>query len=61
MLAPHHQPLFDLDSSVQSLISGLTSVGFNDPDFRNSSYMRLNVIMDLISKGIIDENLVLKK
>jgi hypothetical protein len=32
-------------------------MGFNDPDFRNSNYMRLKVLTHLRSKGYLNENL----
>lgn len=60
-LAPNHQPIHDLKSSILGLFEGLDTMKFKDPDFRNSHYMRLHVITDLLSKGIIDSNLYLVK
>lgn len=58
-LAPHHQPKFDLESSIAGLIKGFTDLEFSDADFRNSRLMRLNVINHLIEQGVIDNNLKL--
>ena len=33
-------------------------MGFNDPQFRGSKYMRLEVLKRLREKGLIDGNLV---
>src|SRR5262249_6693763 len=43
-LAPHHQPQVTLRQSIDMLIEGLRRMGFADPDFRNSSYIRLKVL-----------------
>ena len=43
-LAPNHQPLVDLDQSIQNLISGLQRMKFKDTDFRSSDLMRLKVL-----------------
>jgi nucleoside-diphosphate-sugar epimerase len=43
-LAPNHQPLVDLDQSIQNLISGLKRMNFKDVDFRSSDLMRLKVL-----------------
>lgn len=59
-LAPNHQPIRDLKTSIEGLFDGLEQMNFNDKDFRNSFYMRLNVITDLVAKGIIDSELYLK-
>jgi len=58
-LAPNHQPVFTLENSIQGLINGLNSIGFDVKDFRNSKYMRLYVINHLIEHGIIDNELKL--
>ena len=60
-LAPNHQPIYNLTSSIQGLFEGLDAMNYNNPDFRNSHYMRLNVITDLLDQGIIDSNLWLVK
>lgn len=58
-LAPNHQPAYNLETSIQNLINGFEEMEFNDADFRNSKYMRLNVINDLLENGIIDSNLAI--
>jgi nucleoside-diphosphate-sugar epimerase len=55
--APDYQPEVDLPTSIKELQNGLAEMGFNDPDFRNSDYMRLKVLTDLRSKGYLSENL----
>ena len=56
-LAPDYQPEFDLISSIKELKAGLDAMNFNNPDFRNSNFMRLKVLMDLRSKDLLTENL----
>jgi len=46
-LAPNHQPVFDLKTSISDLYKNLTEMGFNDVNFRESNLMRLNVIKHL--------------
>ena len=60
-LAPHHQPVFDLRSTIKNLYLSLTEMDFNDPNFRESGLMRLNVITRLKENGILDSNLVWKR
>ncbi len=50
-LAPHHQPQVTLRRSIDMLSEGLRSMGFADPDFRNSSYIRLKVLEAHIAAG----------
>jgi nucleoside-diphosphate-sugar epimerase len=56
-LAPDHQPRVDLTASIQGLYQGLAAMRFADADFRNSRYMRLNVLRDLREKGLLNEDL----
>ena len=56
-LAPRHQPLVDLNTTIQELWEGLTSLRFKDADFRSSHYMRLKVLDFLREQGALDENL----
>jgi hypothetical protein len=46
-----------LFASIKELKYGLEHMGFNDPDFRNSNYMRLKVLTHLRIKGYLNENL----
>jgi UDP-glucose 4-epimerase len=43
-LAPNHQPLVNLNQSIQNLMAGLKRMNFNDVDFRSSELMRLRVL-----------------
>jgi nucleoside-diphosphate-sugar epimerase len=56
-LAPDFQPDVDLFTSIKELKYGLEEMGFNDPDFRNSNYMRLKALTHLRSKGYLNKNL----
>jgi len=56
-LAPEYQPEMDLISSIKELKNGLEKMGFKDPDFRNSNYMRLKVLTNLRNKGYLSGNL----
>lgn len=60
-LAPNHQPVFDLESSIKGLMEGFEQIGFNDPDFRNSELMRLNVVNHLVEQGVLNNHLQLTK
>jgi nucleoside-diphosphate-sugar epimerase len=56
-LAPQHQPQSDLLGTVDALCQGLQAIDFHDRDFRNSWLMRLRIIADLRSRGLLDEAL----
>jgi nucleoside-diphosphate-sugar epimerase len=56
-LAPNHQPDVDLLTTIRELKAGLESMGFSDPNFRSSKYMRLEVLRGLRQKGLLDDNL----
>ena len=56
-LAPKHQPLHDLDSSIAGLKEGLERLNFQDENFRSSHYMRLVQLNSLREKGFLTENL----
>jgi nucleoside-diphosphate-sugar epimerase len=56
-LAPQHQPQVDLLTAIAELKEGLEGMGFNDPNFRSSKYMRLEVLKGLREKGLLDANL----
>lgn len=60
-LAPTHQPQIDLRTSIKELKEGLEAIGFNTKNFRNSNYMRLRHLTQLMDNGIIDDTLTLKK
>ncbi|WP_348674903.1 SDR family oxidoreductase [uncultured Abyssibacter sp.] len=56
-LAPDHQPLETLDSTIQGLREGLAAIGFNDPAFRESLLMRLRALRALIDAGRLSPDL----
>jgi nucleoside-diphosphate-sugar epimerase len=56
-LAPNYQPEIDLTSAIKNLKDGLITMKFNDPDFRNSRFIRLKVLTDLQSKGFFNDQL----
>ncbi len=58
-LAPDHQPQYDLNSSIHGLITGLKAINFKDANFRKSELIRLNVINKLLTKGEMNNQLVL--
>ena len=56
-LAPRHQPQVDLDQAAREIFDGLSKFGFKDPNFRESSWMRLRVLNGHIERGRLDEQL----
>ena len=56
-LAPDHQPVNDLEITIRQLIDGLTGMKFNDPDFRESIYIRLKTLNRLQSEQYLNGNL----
>lgn len=56
-LAPKHQPLSDLKSTILELREGLERARFNDQAYRESQYMRLNVINRFRAAQSLTDNL----
>lgn len=56
-LAPDHQPAHNLERSIKDLVAGFKEIDFKTSNFRNSDFMRLNVISKLSSNGTIDQQL----
>jgi len=56
-LAPEHQPLLSLKPTIKVLYASLIEMGFNDPKFRESNLIRLNVINQLKQNKVLDNNL----
>ena len=56
-LAPQHQPRISLEDAVQGLKDGLVQMGFANATFRDSEYMRLNVLNDHIKSNRITREL----
>jgi len=56
-LAPRHQPQVDLIMAIKGLKDGLERMKFCDTDFRNSPYIRLNVLSGFRENGVLDDRL----
>lgn len=56
-VAPNHQPKANLETTILELKEGLKAIGFQNTDFRNSAYMRLNVLKQLCSRGWLTDQL----
>jgi nucleoside-diphosphate-sugar epimerase len=56
-LAPKHQPLSDLKSTILELKDGLERARFTDQAYRESQYMRLNVINKFRGAQLLTDNL----
>jgi nucleoside-diphosphate-sugar epimerase len=56
-LAPKFQPLSDLKSTILELKEGLEQARFSDQAYRESQYMRLNVINKFRETGVLTDNL----
>jgi nucleoside-diphosphate-sugar epimerase len=56
-LAPQHQPLATLHSTIEQLQQGLARVPVKDADFRNSAWIRLRVLAGLQQNGLLGNNL----
>ena len=56
-LAPDHQPQVGLQEAIEDLSAGLERMGFSDSDFRNSTLVRLRVMNDLRSEGLVTDEL----
>ncbi|WP_432708686.1 NAD-dependent epimerase/dehydratase family protein [Pedobacter sp.] len=56
-LAPQHQPLYSLRETIVELHEGLVSMNFKNSNFRNSSFMRLQVLTQLQENNHINANL----
>ncbi|MBW8831851.1 MAG: SDR family oxidoreductase [Burkholderiales bacterium] len=56
-MAPKHQPQVDLMSAITELRDGLATMGFKDAGFRSSKYMRLEILRQLTSDGLLGPDL----
>jgi nucleoside-diphosphate-sugar epimerase len=56
-LAPKNTPIVDLEQSIDKLKDGLAAMGFANPDFRNSSFMRLKVLEKHMADGRLTDTL----
>ncbi len=60
-LAGDFKPQYDLDTTIQELIDGLKEINFSDKNFRKSQLIRLFVVNELLTKGVVDESLTIHK
>lgn len=56
-LAPQHQPQVSLSQSIGRLVGGLKAIAFSDPDFRNSTLVRLRVLDRHLTAQRLDADL----
>jgi nucleoside-diphosphate-sugar epimerase len=56
-LAPDHQPECDLTGTISEIKDNLTAMDFNDPDFRESQFIRLRTLARLRKQGLLNDNL----
>jgi nucleoside-diphosphate-sugar epimerase len=59
-LAPNHQPVHDLKSTIESLFNNLKMMEFSDSNFRESDLIRLKVLSSLVQSNLLDEDLYWK-
>ena len=57
-LAPDHQPIHDLASTVKEIRDNLIEMNFNDPNFRESQFIRLRVLNNLQNKKLLNDELI---
>ncbi len=53
-IAPEHQPQVSLAQAIEGLKDGMTRMGFRDPAFRSSPFMRLKVLEKHTADGRLD-------
>lgn len=56
-LAPGYTPAIDLLAAVRELRDALTAIGFHDENFRQSEFIRLNILMRLKEQGLLTNTL----
>ncbi len=56
-LAPDHLPQLSIDQSIERLLETFERMKFNEPDFRNSQYVRLKTLERHIADGKLDPEL----
>jgi nucleoside-diphosphate-sugar epimerase len=56
-LAPDQQPRRALADTIEGLAEGLQRMQFSDANFRESSFVRLNVLSALRARGLLDDEL----
>jgi nucleoside-diphosphate-sugar epimerase len=56
-LAPNHQPVNDLQSTIREIKDNLIAMKFNDSNFRESHLIRLKVLDKLQAENFVNSNL----
>jgi nucleoside-diphosphate-sugar epimerase len=56
-IAPDHQPQVSLQEAIADIRDGLLEIGFNDPDYRRSNFIRFNVLEKHLSAGRLQSDL----
>ncbi len=56
-LAPDHQPAWNLEETIREVKDNLLAMGFNDPMFRESQFIRLKTLARHMNEGRLDGNL----
>ncbi len=56
-LAPNHQPTCDLDGTITELKEGLEKMGFRDQAFRDGWMIRLKMLDQLRTDGLLNDRL----
>lgn len=56
-LAPDHQPEVDVQTAIEGLREGLERIGFADPEFRSSPFIRLFALQGLREQGLVNDRL----
>lgn len=57
ILAPKHQPRYSLINTIKELNEGLEAMNFKDMRFRESEWIRLNLLTNLQKKGLLNDEL----
>jgi nucleoside-diphosphate-sugar epimerase len=57
IIAPSHQPQYDLIATIRELKDGLLAMNFNDTHFRESKWMRLKMLTSLQSSEQVSQDL----
>ncbi len=56
-LAPSHQPIWNLESTISEIRDNLQEMEFNDPEFRQSQFVRLKILVRHMEQGRLSRNL----
>lgn len=56
-LAPDHQPIWSLENTIRDMKENLVAMGFNDPKFRESQFIRLKTLARHMAEGRLNKNL----